>query len=106
MCFGPIPKGEEHYHYKGIYDGDFQDWRAHRECESGSHEYGEYEFMPGDTPMPERVKRLMEGSDRLEDLLKRAMAVLEEYETHRPSCVCRTCDRRRAVLKEWRSRPK
>lgn len=51
----------------------------------------------------------LDDIDWMEDLLKRAMAVLEEYETHRPSCVCQTCNlrlRRRAVLKEWRSRPK
>lgn len=61
MCFGPIPKGEVHVHYKGMWDGEWQDWRAHDECDSAfqdepySYEDG---FTPGGAEMPERVKVL------------------------------------------------
>ena len=59
MCFGPIPKGEKHAQYKGMYDGDWQNWRAHEECYEGYSDEAEYEFSPGDGEMPERVKELV-----------------------------------------------
>lgn len=31
-CGQPIPKGEKHGHFVGIFEGDFQDWRMHSEC--------------------------------------------------------------------------
>lgn len=31
-CGQIIPKGEEHCHYKGKFDGEWQDWRMHPEC--------------------------------------------------------------------------
>ena len=58
-CYGPIPKGERHYNYRGMYSGEWQNWRMHEECESDSSTEGDYEFMPGDGPMPERVRELM-----------------------------------------------
>ena len=60
MCFGPIPKGERHVQYKGKYDGEWQNWRAHEECYGGydgEEQYGE--FTPGEGEMPERVKALV-----------------------------------------------
>ncbi len=58
-CHGPIPKAEEHYRYKGIYDGEWQNWRMHRECEDDFHREGDFEFMPGEAPIPDRVKLIV-----------------------------------------------
>lgn len=62
-CYGPIPKGEVHRHYSGMWDGNWQDWRMHNECEKActSEEGYLYDgFMPGEGEMPERVKALLE----------------------------------------------
>lgn len=32
-CGEPIPKGEKHYHYVGVWEGDWQNWRMHQECQ-------------------------------------------------------------------------
>jgi len=32
-CYGHIVVGEVHYRYKGKFEGDWQDWRMHSECE-------------------------------------------------------------------------
>lgn len=62
-CYGPIPKGEEHPQYKGMWQDEWQNWRMHEEC------YTDYMgnepsdgFTPGDAPWPERVKQLMEAA--------------------------------------------
>jgi hypothetical protein len=63
-CFGTIPKGVEHYHFKGQYGGDWQNWRMHEECFEKYDADGENEFFPGDSPMPEGVvpfKRTLPG---------------------------------------------
>lgn len=31
-CGQQIPKGEKHYHYVGVWEGDWQNWRMHSEC--------------------------------------------------------------------------
>jgi hypothetical protein len=31
-CGQPIPKGEQHAHYVGLWEGEFQNWRVHQEC--------------------------------------------------------------------------
>lgn len=64
-CLGPIPLGEEHFNYRGVYDGCWQNWRMHKECfeqldADSASEYG-YEFMPGCFDMPERVRAALEG---------------------------------------------
>lgn len=47
-CAEKILKGEKHYKYVGIYDGDFQSIRVHLECEKAMRrelsEYDECEF--------------------------------------------------------------
>lgn len=58
-CFGPIPKGEKHFNYRGIYSGDWQNWRMHEECFEDHSREDECEFTPGDFPMPDRVKELI-----------------------------------------------
>lgn len=32
-CNEQIEKGEKHYHFVGKWEGDFQNWRMHTECE-------------------------------------------------------------------------
>lgn len=60
-CLGPIPKGEKHYHYSGMFDGEWQNWRMHAECYTDyvdNDVYGDG-FAPGDGQMPERVRLLV-----------------------------------------------
>ena len=70
-CAGPIPKGEKHKQYKGIYDGEWQNWRMHDECYEAQQKeaiQGYCEFMPGDGEMHERVKRLL-GKTKIKEAL-------------------------------------
>jgi len=49
-CFEQINAGEKCYHYKGMFEGDWQNWYMHPECERDcriSDPYGDG-FMPGD----------------------------------------------------------
>jgi len=62
-CFGPIPKGEKHKHFSGMWDDEWQNWRMHDECFDEQQKEalnGWPEFMPGEAEMPERVKQLVE----------------------------------------------
>lgn len=58
-CYGPIPKGESHLNYRGMYAGEWQNWRMHDECYEDFHVNGDDEFMPGEAPMPDRIMVLM-----------------------------------------------
>ena len=61
-CYGPIPKGEKHPQFKGMWDGEWQNWRMHQECYdyySRSENYPDDGFTPGDAPVPERIKSLL-----------------------------------------------
>ncbi len=58
-CFGPIPRGERCFNYRGMYDGEWQNWRMHEECERDFELTAMENFMPGDAPMPDRIKRLV-----------------------------------------------
>ena len=63
-CYGPIPKGEEYYRYKGLFEGEWQNWAMHRECHesySFNDPYGEG-FSSGDAEMPDRVKDLVRSN--------------------------------------------
>lgn len=31
-CYGIIAKGEKHVQFKGMFEGDWQNWRMHNEC--------------------------------------------------------------------------
>lgn len=55
-CYGPIPEGESHYHYRGMYSGDWQNWRMHKECHDSWDADNCDEFTPGDFPVPERIR--------------------------------------------------
>jgi hypothetical protein len=59
-CYGPIPKAEKHVQYKGMYDGDWQNWRMHNECFEAYDDSGQDCFCPGEADMPDRVRQLVE----------------------------------------------
>ena len=69
-CYGLIPQGEEHYHYRGMFDGRWQNWRMHRECWEDYSSQPNNDmldgFMPGEAPMSERVTRLSSESETKE----------------------------------------
>lgn len=55
-CHARIPKSEKHYNYRGMYDGDWQNWRMHEECFKAFNTAGDGEFMGGEFPVPERIR--------------------------------------------------
>ena len=57
-CSGLIPKGETHHQQTGNYDGSWFANRYHDECWSELNASGDYEFMPGEGDIPERIVRL------------------------------------------------
>lgn len=57
-CWSFIPVKEKHHHCKGMYDGDWQNWRMHNECFESYKADGYGEFTPGDYPVPYRVKEM------------------------------------------------
>ena len=65
-CFGPIPRGEKHFLYKGMYQCEWQNWRMHEECHEDWHTnldlHGDGEFTPGYMPVPQRIRTLMKES--------------------------------------------
>lgn len=40
-CWSAILMGEEHYRFKGKWEGEFQDWRMHRDCRVAFEEESE-----------------------------------------------------------------
>lgn len=60
-CFGPIPKGEKHSRWSGMFDGEFQSNRMHLECEADFRASGEDEYSSGSAEMPERVKQIVKA---------------------------------------------
>jgi hypothetical protein len=36
-CGEPIPKGEKHLHYTGVWEGEWQNWRMHMECQDDGY---------------------------------------------------------------------
>ena len=61
LCYGRIPRGERHAQFKGMYEGYWQNWRMHEECYNSYDADGEWEFVPGDAPVPHRVAALTES---------------------------------------------
>lgn len=57
-CWWPIPQGEKHSLWSGIFDGEWQSNRMHEECADDHYESGDYEFSPGSAEPPERIKQL------------------------------------------------
>lgn len=60
-CYGPIPAGEKYTRWEGVFDGRWQSNAMHEECHDTlmSDESGDYEYIPGEGEMPERVKALI-----------------------------------------------
>ena len=54
-CGEGIAKGKEAFWFKGRWNGDWQDWRMHPECEAAYREDDSYDegFTPFDNPRPE-----------------------------------------------------
>jgi hypothetical protein len=61
-CCALIPRGERHYHYSGMYGGDWQNWRMHEECYAAYEADGCEEFVSGDYPVPPAVVERLERS--------------------------------------------
>lgn len=61
-CLGPIPKGEKHSLWSGIFDGEWQNNRMHMECADDANKdgYAADGFIPGEGEMPERVKKMLQ----------------------------------------------
>lgn len=53
-CFEPIPIGSLAFHFHGQWEGDWQNWYMHPECE-GVYARNEYDdgFTPGEGKRPE-----------------------------------------------------
>lgn len=55
MCCEVIPKTEVHAHFTGKWNGDWQDWRAHEECNKAYQDSLEANSIDGF--LPEDFKR-------------------------------------------------
>ena len=53
-CYQPIEVGAQAYHYTGVFDGEFQNWYMHPECEDVSRKDSDpgEGFMPGEGERP------------------------------------------------------
>lgn len=59
-CGGPIPKGEKYSLWKGVFDGEWQRNKFHKECAGESDVNTCDGFIPGEGEMPERVRKIVE----------------------------------------------
>jgi hypothetical protein len=48
-CGQKIPKGDLHYQFKGLWEGEWQNWRMHLEC-YGAYSSDANEMCDGFTP--------------------------------------------------------
>lgn len=53
-CGETIPKGETHFQFTGVWKGDWQNWRMHKECEEYSYLNDEMQdgFSPYENERP------------------------------------------------------
>ena len=58
-CYGPIPQGEKHAHFVGIWQGEFQNWRMHEECLEASDDARDDGFEAGMGNAPARIWELI-----------------------------------------------
>ena len=57
-CGQSIHKGEKHYQYKGVWDGEWQNWRMHEECHDDyDRNYDPDGFSPFSNERPTREVR-------------------------------------------------
>ena len=46
-CVERIAPGTRHLHFTGVWEGDWQDWRMHKECEA-AHDASQDEYSEGE----------------------------------------------------------
>jgi hypothetical protein len=51
-CYEKIEVGEDAYRYKGMFEGDWQNWHMHPECIKAFRQSGEEYFLPGENERP------------------------------------------------------
>ena len=70
-CLGPILRGEQHVHFVGKWEGEFQNWRMHNECEEDADDNDALRegFTDGDGTMPPRVLAICRERDEKDLLL-------------------------------------
>jgi len=58
LCYGDIPVGSSYTKYNGLYEGEWQNWKAHHECFAYfQHENpGADELTEGDTNREEALE--------------------------------------------------
>jgi hypothetical protein len=56
FCWASIPVGELAHFWAGIYDGEFNSNYGHAECQTAWEDHGDEEFMPGEYPVPQRIR--------------------------------------------------
>lgn len=54
-CGQTIPAGERHHQFKGKWEGEWQNWRMHDECQAAYEAEGAGEFYPGEQERPPHV---------------------------------------------------
>ncbi len=54
-CQSPIPLDEVHFHFRGKWEGEWQNWRLHAECHQDWEENGCGE-VSSDMPTPDRIR--------------------------------------------------
>ena len=60
-CYEPILKGESHQQFKGMWEGDWQNWRMHQECFDAYEPDDDGGFMSGEGTRPPKVTIRLEG---------------------------------------------
>lgn len=55
-CYEQIPQGEQHAHYVGVWEGEWQNWRMHEECFGTASDDDSLMdgFVPGEGDRPVR----------------------------------------------------
>jgi hypothetical protein len=63
-CAGEINRGEKHVQFKGMFEGDWQNWRMHNECKAVAEADDSLNegFAFGAGEMPEAVKARQKGT--------------------------------------------
>lgn len=62
-CFGPIPEGDRHCHFRSSWQGEWQNWRMPDECAAVYEyalDYSEDGFTRGEGKLLESVKKMLE----------------------------------------------
>jgi hypothetical protein len=60
-CGQRINVGEQCYNYRGMFEGEWQNWYMHPECENDYCATDEPEFMPYDNERPTQARAALAG---------------------------------------------